>query len=329
MSVNPDGSWSADVSTQVTDDMGEAIIGGLTPGTYPVVATCTHQDESGRRVANYNSQLIQVAGSIPYVALGDSFTAGQGLEPFEPGSVANGCHRSDQAYPRLLSADLSTQLLLSDDSFVACSGAVSDNIKDGAYPQMDKVRADTGLVTMTIGGNDMPVEKYVEACITQNFTTSCAGDATNNAIAGIADNVIPEVRNALEALKSHMNTVGSNATVLVLGYPQIVSEAGTMAAEGCFWYDTAEAAAMRSVTQQLNAAIEAQVTAVGGKFHFVSATESNSPFADHELCRATGSSFFQNYEPLAPREYTFHPNAAGQQAYVKLVKNWLAQHPLN
>lgn len=266
----------------------------------------------------------QEPARLKYVAMGDSFSAGEGVEPFETGTEA-GCHRSSQAYPRLLSADPAIPLHLTSDGFIACSGAVSDAIKDGTDAQMNKVTTDTDIITMTIGGNDMPVRTYITACI----AGSCSGNATDEAIAGIANNVIPEVRDALEALDSHMNTVGSDAAVLVLGYPQIVSETGTAAAQGCWWYDTAEAAAMHNVTQQLNTAIKNEVDAMGSNFHFVSATDSTSPFAEHDLCRADGGSYFINYNPLEPEEYTFHPNTAGQHAYATLVKDWMAQHALS
>ena len=64
------------------------------------------------------------------VFMGDSFSSGEGVSPFEIGTDAGGvneCHRSPLAYPRLLQGDLDLGLT----AFVACSGATTDNVLHG------------------------------------------------------------------------------------------------------------------------------------------------------------------------------------------------------
>ncbi|WP_234147673.1 SGNH/GDSL hydrolase family protein [Sphingobium sufflavum] len=87
-----------------------------------------------------------------YVAMGSSFAAGSGIAPDKPGA-AKRCGQSALNYATLLATRLG--LRLEDRS---CGGATTDHIL-GAWreiaPQIDGVTADTALVTLTIGGNDL------------------------------------------------------------------------------------------------------------------------------------------------------------------------------
>src|SRR5687768_3136073 len=70
----------------------------------------------------------QLAGQ--YVALGDSYSAGEGLTPYKPGTQdrddgGNRCHRSNHAYPVKVGAALAVEPV-----FVACSGAEAQHLFD-------------------------------------------------------------------------------------------------------------------------------------------------------------------------------------------------------
>ncbi|ADU47326.1 hypothetical protein Intca_0790 [Intrasporangium calvum DSM 43043] len=118
-----------------------------------------------------------------YVALGDSYSAGEGLSPYLPGtdqpSISepnhNVCHRSDQAYSYVLHDRYYTKPPL--PMFVACSGSITNdlfapnnavNMKlDGSAPedpQLDAITSQTKLVTLTMGGNDVGFVDIVSAC---------------------------------------------------------------------------------------------------------------------------------------------------------------------
>ena len=75
-----------------------------------------------------------------YVALGDSYSAGQ-MPPFVPGGET--CLRSTLSYAYLYDKNV---------AFAACSGA---QIADVLSTQLLFVRATTKLVSITIGGNDV------------------------------------------------------------------------------------------------------------------------------------------------------------------------------
>jgi hypothetical protein len=134
-----------------------------------------------------------------YVALGDSYSAGEGLEPFNHNTAgiddaqpeSNACHRSQRAYSQVVEFRGPEPA----ERFVACSGAVIhdiysgyvlrpeqadedinaevDGLEDGEFdgrrvhPQVqpDVVDPDVELVTVTIGGNDMLFSQLVRFCI--------------------------------------------------------------------------------------------------------------------------------------------------------------------
>lgn len=96
------------------------------------------------------------APSVPagarYVAMGSSFAAGSGIDPSRANVPAR-CGQSERNYAALLSAKL--KLSLTD---VSCGGATTAHIL-GPWselpPQIEAVTADTRLITITIGGNDL------------------------------------------------------------------------------------------------------------------------------------------------------------------------------
>jgi peptidoglycan hydrolase-like protein with peptidoglycan-binding domain len=111
-----------------------------------------------------------------YIALGDSFSAGEGNSPFDPGTNVREpgtqpydlCHRSSAAYPKLLNNKYGWSL--DPLGFVACSGAEVDNIVDG-FPeqhegtQLNKLDDRTTAVTISVGGNDMEFSNILKHCI--------------------------------------------------------------------------------------------------------------------------------------------------------------------
>src|SRR5262245_48950262 len=90
-----------------------------------------------------------------YVALGDSYSAASGVTPTDPGSPLL-CLRSARNYPHVIAAQTSARLV-----DVTCGAAETKHFTAAQYPgvppQLDAVRADTDVITMTIGGNDSSV----------------------------------------------------------------------------------------------------------------------------------------------------------------------------
>ncbi len=97
-----------------------------------------------------------------YVALGDSYSSGAGLEAYDN---PNGCERSVLSFPRRLSR--TGPASARDLHFVACSGAQTKDVfgwNHGEAPQINAVTSETGLITLTIGGNDIRFAEVVTDC---------------------------------------------------------------------------------------------------------------------------------------------------------------------
>jgi lysophospholipase L1-like esterase len=225
--------------------------------------------------------------AVVYDALGDSYASGYGVPPYSAQ-----CGRSDAAY----AVQVDGREKLSLDDFVACAGATTRTLVSGH--QLDALDADTDLVTLTIGGNDIRWGNTVAACLAGN-DQQCAGSialtraAITNALPGLLDTVYAQVAAA-----------APHAHVLVTGYPRLFTpEAGALAGAS-----PAEQQALNDGADLLNGVIAAAAHRHG--FGFVDVTKR---FVDHGVNAAdpwiTG--------PLDPAP--FHPNAGGYRAYTAAV----------
>ncbi|MGR6971424.1 SGNH/GDSL hydrolase family protein [Streptomyces cynarae] len=252
-----------------------------------------------------------------YVAMGDSYSSGEGNPPFEAGTAtgADNCHRSPVAYPRLLDSALN----LGTMAFVACSGATTSNVlnggsADGAWgenPQIDALSADTEVVTITIGGNDVGFTDYAIAC-----TETLCGPGTFD-YDYIMDAInAPDFYLNLAATYESILTHAPNAQVYVSGYPFLATEDSDV----CGQVDLTGAWA---VQDQLNAVIKDAVDDVAGpiptpRLHYVDPNQSGSPFVGKHLCNGGASDFNGLTSPTA---YSFHPNADGHEDFESVFES--------
>jgi lysophospholipase L1-like esterase len=146
-----------------------------------------------------------------YVALGSSFAAGPGV-PDPTGS----CGRSDSNYANLVANTL--ELSLTD---VSCNGATTDNIRhtpqNGAAPQINAVTAETRLVTVTIGGNDINYTSSTFACAGTPADEQCTANLDQQAI----DNAVDQLPGKLAATIDAIRDKAPRATVVLVTYPRV------------------------------------------------------------------------------------------------------------
>ena len=120
--------------------------------------------------------VASAATSATYVALGDSFSSGEGNPPYESGTdtLSDTCHRSSQAYGSLLAVYRgysANGLPSSSFAFPACSGAVTHDLfyanyqNAGEPAQLSALGPATQKVTLTIGGNDIGFTNILSACL--------------------------------------------------------------------------------------------------------------------------------------------------------------------
>lgn len=106
-----------------------------------------------------------------YVAMGSSFASGSGINPYDPAAPAR-CQRSTQNYARQLARKRHLDLV-----DATCGGATTAHVLgpwNELPSQADALTADTALVTITIGGNDVG---YIGGLI----AGSCGGDPNSPA----------------------------------------------------------------------------------------------------------------------------------------------------
>jgi hypothetical protein len=117
---------------------------------------------------------LSLSSAIAYVALGDSFSSGEGNPPYDTGTdvPTDKCHRSPEAYPHLLASRDPSQWNLGPQDFVACSGSTVQNVVYGQTSathregtQLDKLNNNTARVTISIGGNDIDFSSVIQDCI--------------------------------------------------------------------------------------------------------------------------------------------------------------------
>lgn len=224
---------------------------------------------------------------LEYDALGDSYASGYGVPPYSP------CGQSEAAY----AVQLDGRMKIALDDFAACAGATTATLVSGG--QLDALDADTDLVTVTIGGNDIRWGTAVGACLTRSDAECAAATAfvrglISTALPGLLDVVYTQI--AAEAPAAH---------VVVVGYPRIFSpEYGDYLNAS-----VPEQMAMNDGADQLNAVI-ASVSA-GHGFQFVDVTRK---FAGHGV-NAPEPYITGPFDPAGG----LHPNAGGYEAYTASV----------
>lgn len=273
--------------------------------------------------------------SASYVALGDSFSSGEGVPPFETATDITGvntCHRSTGAYARLIAGTSPKIPSLGSNGFRACSGAVTTNVTD-LEQWNESIQLDwwpdttTQLVTLTIGGNDIGFADFASACV---FSTCDVGSTAYTNSLGKINNTLP---GALEATYKRILAYAPNAKIYVLGYPQVIANKSTSdGVDGRCLYmkdgntNWGDARAARDIVTKLNTKISAAVTNVRAldagntRLTYVPMDAAGSPFAGHEVCGSDSTSWFQNIDQATGNPaYVFHPNSLGQQGYVSVA----------
>ncbi len=263
-----------------------------------------------------------------YVALGDSYSSGQGAGNYDPSTVVpnnNTCYRSANAYPQALNRDPHSPFQLEPNGFVACGGAetpVIENSWSGTNldedPQGQVLSNATELVTITIGGNDIGFGDVIKGCFAIVNCQSSVDDA-------LAD--IGTLAPKLDAVYRHILTEAPNAEVYVLGYPPIVveDENNLCLSTSQIGYPAilANKTKMRTVLDELNTTISTTVGNVHDddpSIHYVDADEVDSPFSGHDVC--AGEPFFNGLITQDTTE-SFHPSEKGQRAFADVMTQYM------
>ncbi|MFJ9562787.1 SGNH/GDSL hydrolase family protein [Streptomyces fuscichromogenes] len=240
----------------------------------------------------------QAATGVEYVALGDSYASGVGAAPYD--SSSGDCLRSPNNYPHLWAATHSAYTLTD----ATCSGATIADVENG---QLSALSSSTGLVSVTVGGNDAQFATVLEACLSQS-DSYC-----ETATSWMSYYATHEMVTDLTGLYNDIHTRAPKALVLDFGYPELLSMTGTC---NVIDLDSAKRTAMNGLADALAEGTLAASTAAGVYY-----IDMRSQFSGHGAC---GSDPWINGVDLSETTASFHPNATGyEQGYAaKFSATW-------
>ena len=259
----------------------------------------------------------QAATPLRYVALGDSYSAGSGVQPADPTGVS--CTRSLVNYPHDIAAATGAQL-----KDVTCGAAQTKDFftsqMTGVPPQLNALSGGTQLVTMTIGGNDSNVfiNSIVE-CGAAGLSTAGQGDPCRDKYGSSFSDTIrrstyPSLVKALRAVHNR----APNARVAILSYPWIMPTSG-----GCFdkmSVATGDVPYVHGIQATLNDAVRRAAAATGSIY-----VDMNGVSTGHDACKPIGVRWI---EPVlqGTNPVIVHPNALGESKMAAQAMKVLGLH---
>ncbi|MEV0269973.1 SGNH/GDSL hydrolase family protein [Hamadaea sp. NPDC050747] len=251
-----------------------------------------------------------------YVALGDSFTSG----PLIPTQVDLNCVRSDRNYPHLVRSAIGSSAFTD----VSCGGATTGDIlnpSDGQLgitvpAQLAAVTADTALVTVGIGGNDIGFSGIIEDCVSASYAKPFGSPCKDKYTAGGTDQLLTRITataSKVAAVLQAVHQAAPNARVVVVGYPVIVPDSGY----GCFPavpLAFGDVPYLRSTEKSLNSMLRTTAAANGASY-----VDTYTPTIGHDVCKSSGTRWVEGLIPTVAAA-PFHPNAGGEQAMATAVR---------
>ncbi|MFB4300794.1 SGNH/GDSL hydrolase family protein [Actinomadura sp. NTSP31] len=251
------------------------------------------------------------AATGEYVALGDSMASG----PLIPDITGNlGCGRSTRNYAHDLASAMNLNL-----KDVTCSGASTKHMTGSQStsvagvdtgtvpPQFDALTANTTLVTLTIGGNDVGLVGVAQNCATLDPTaTPCKGEYEAQVAQRTAD-FEPKLSAVLDGIRQR----SPNARIVVTGYGLYIKPNGCWPVQPVL---STDANFLQGSVNAMNAVIKRQTVAHGDTY-----IDLVTPSAGHDSCQSASQRWLEGYVPVhaaAP----LHPNASGEAAYATVIR---------
>jgi lysophospholipase L1-like esterase len=238
----------------------------------------------------------------PYVALGSSFAAGPGIPPQDDAN----CARSKADYPHQVAQQLGLTVV-----DVTCSAATTDNFtqpQGTAPPQLDAITADTGLVTITMGGNDIGYSVTSLSCLSKaNAGQPCdppAPDATLQATTKMTAALVSTIRTIQQR--------APHAQIYVVPYLDVYPEPGrSCPPDNPISDDSSRTIANMGATLADGMRAAADQTGV----RYVDVYDASK---GHDVCSGKDTRFVEGAK-VENTGLNYHPNPAGMAEYTKLI----------
>jgi lysophospholipase L1-like esterase len=265
-----------------------------------------------------------------YVALGDSYSSGEGVyrrgaEPLDGG--ADRCHRAQGSYVPLVAG---AHRFGGGSAFWACSGATTRQLLRGQYgqePQINHVGPDTSLITLSIGGNDAGFAPVLTECIVKlPWSSQCVDqDAAVRRRIG-------ELRGSLRTVLAEIRARAPEARVILLGYPRPFPAApdrrvANLSVEDQRWLN-AMTRHLNDVVRDVAGEFDRAIAALEGPGS-VEYVDAYDAFDGHEVGRPqpylNGVILDLDSRSVDPR--SFHPTADGYRRFADLVNDQIRKGP--
>ena len=310
-------------------------------GIAAFVVMSTATEPAGFAVDNVAFSHPVPATGEGYVALGDSYSAGEGIKPFFDTSR---CHRSIKAYSSQVQVPFTGQTFYGSKApysygTLTCSGdTTSDVLKHqlGNKPVLPNshyasLGATTGLVTITVGGNDAKFADVLGFCGWRH--TACQDDEFQHGktLKKWVRAKLPKIQKDLVKVYQRIRALAPNARILVLGYPQLFPRSDAeqscrgLKQRGPFGFSHGEQGFLRKSVSRLNSTISSAVSESGVAEYL----DVAPVFAGHEVCGNSGSWVegvnlrLGGHQIVKCEDKCFHPNTFGQTAYARAVNSYL------
>ncbi len=298
--------------------------------------------------AAYTLSADTSGAAIDYLALGDSYTSGEGTFDYVTGTdtPVNMCHLSLHAYPFLIG-----QQVFSRGHSVACSGASIrdlDNLSDGYYgqaadhtPRRSRSNASTllanfspgylaqlefiktyqpNVISVSVAGNDIGYSYVLQQCAEPHlFANTCYPSYEDKAEVYAA---IDRKYRDMSALYSRLKAAAPHSTIYAIGYPQVAATGGDCALNVRLNYD--EISFTQSVVNYLNKMIGTAAASQG-----VDYIDISQALAGHRLCETTSFNVAMNGLTSGTDsgvlglkflgKESFHPNAFGHELIANAI----------
>jgi lysophospholipase L1-like esterase len=234
-----------------------------------------------------------------YVALGDSFTSGQGAPPY----LSTPCLQSKYASYPIITASLSTYRLAANES---CSGADTAVVMAQLGQLPDRLkgsRSPVRLVTLTVGGIDAGSNLVLAACAPDPAAPLCA------AAIATAEFNLPSVGTKLAATYLAVANAMPKAKIVVLTYPRLFNASVSPLGD-----------TVNLLTDALNATITGAAASAPYSGKNVQLVDVTQEFANHGIGASIPYISFDPTNPSAPAN--LHPNALGNSlGYFRALLN--------
>ncbi|MDN4613834.1 SGNH/GDSL hydrolase family protein [Leifsonia sp. F6_8S_P_1B] len=262
------------------------------------------------------TDLLTPVKPIHYVAMGDSYASGLGTRA--PLAYGNFCFQSPEAY----SALLATAEKVASYTSVACAQAVSNNIDESAQtffgffdvstgPQLEALKPDTNLVTLSIGGNDLNFAQILIDCAFNEFFDNPSGACVGSIEAAETQARSAEFHQRLVQIYTAVKArVAPDARVLVIDYPRLFTTANTRL------ISDSSRARMNAAVDVADEAIRSAAAEAGVTF-----VDVRDRFMGHGAMRGgSPNAWINDVDPLQLINI-MHPTAAGHaQGYLPAIE---------